>query len=217
MIHDHEVNTSENDYLTKTYMGVVETIDDPRKEGRCRIRVIGIHSDEIPPEDLPWAYPSQKGTTFGKDGSGSISIPKQGQMVTVSFHNGNLYSPEYKSIHELASDVKEELEDEYEGSQIILFDGDQELKIWSTPNKGLTIQLKDTLINFDTNNVLTLKTTNKVVVDSKSIELGADAVQKLIKGNQFLAFFNAHTHAGPGSPPVTPMTNSLLSNTSKTK
>lgn len=217
MLQNHEVNTSESDYLNKTYMGVVETIDDPRREGRCRVRVIGIHEDEVAPEDLPWAYPSQKSTIFGSDGGGSISIPKIGQVVTIEFHNGNPYSPEYKSIHELASDVKEELEDEYEGSQILLFDGDQELKIWSTPNKGLTIKLKNTVINFSTDNILTLSTTNKVVIDAKQIELGAGALQQAIRGNMFLDFFNSHTHPSAGAPPTIPMSKVVLSNTAKIK
>jgi hypothetical protein len=215
MLHNHEVNTSESDYLNKTYMGIVETIDDPRREGRCRVRVIGIHEDEVAPEDLPWAYPSQKSTVFGSDGGGSISIPKIGQVVTIEFHNGNPYSPEYKSVHELASEVKKELEDEYEGSQILLFDGDQELKIWSTPNKGLTIQLKETTINFGTDNVLTLKSPTTVVIDCPSIKLGADALESALLGETFLNLFNSHTHASNGAPPTPVPTTSSLSPTVK--
>jgi hypothetical protein len=146
---NHEVNTRNEDYLDKLFMGTVEEPNDPRREGRCRIRVFGIHED-IEVEDLPWAYPAQKSTFFGQDGkAGSLSVPKKGSVVTVKFNNGNLYSPEYYSIHELEDTAREELEKdgEYLGSHIVLFDGDEEIKIWFTVNKGLTMQLKGSRIN----------------------------------------------------------------------
>ena len=218
---NREVNKIEDEYLNKMFMGAVEDISDPRKEGRCRIRVIGIHEDTIPTEDLPWAYPSQKSTIFGKGGGGAISIPKKGAMVIVRFNNGNTYSPEYYSIHELAQDVKDELNQEYEGSHIVLFDGDQELKIWFSVSKGLTLSIKDASINLK-QNVVTIKVgdgvdTGKVIIDAPNIELGAGATQSLIKGEAFLALFNSHTHTGPAGPPATLMTTSELSLTSKTK
>ena len=42
------------------WMGVVEDRDDPLLMGRCRVRIIGWHSDneqELPVEALPWATP----------------------------------------------------------------------------------------------------------------------------------------------------------------
>jgi hypothetical protein len=215
---NREVNKIEDEYLNKMFMGAVEDISDPRKEGRCRIRVIGIHEDTIPTEDLPWAYPSQKSTIFGKGGGGAISIPKKGAMVIVRFNNGNTYSPEYYSIHELAQDVKDELNSEYEGSHILLFDGDQELKIWSTPNKGFTISIKDSSINIAPNNIITIKTNNKVVIDAKRVELGADATEAVIKGDTFLNLFNAHAHPSAGAPPAVQIPGStVLSKFIKTK
>ena len=47
----------------KTYLGVVEDIQDPLKQGRARIRVVSIH-DDIPTDALPWAYPKQKSAFF---------------------------------------------------------------------------------------------------------------------------------------------------------
>jgi hypothetical protein len=39
------------------FIGVIEDNDDPRKEGRVRVRVFGAHGtlEDIPTEDLPWA------------------------------------------------------------------------------------------------------------------------------------------------------------------
>jgi len=42
------------------WVGVVEDRQDPLKVGRCRVRILGSHSDSrslIPTEDLPWAMP----------------------------------------------------------------------------------------------------------------------------------------------------------------
>lgn len=234
-----EINDRKEDYIDKIFIGTVEDIDDPRREGRCRVRVFGIHGDstEIPTSDLPWAYPGKKGTFFGKDGKGgSISIPKLNSVVTIKFNNGNVYSPEYYNIHELAEDVKSELnqEGEYEGTHIMLFDGDEDLKIWYTVNKGLTFKLgnavfnlnkeegisailNDSVINIDNNNVITVETPSKVVVNSPNIELGDGAVESVIKGDAFKKFFDLHTHPSPGTPPAVPIPTYILSKNTKTR
>ena len=39
------------------FVGVIEDNDDPRKEGRCKVRAFGVHgtNKDIAAEDLPWA------------------------------------------------------------------------------------------------------------------------------------------------------------------
>jgi len=42
------------------WTGVVESRQDPKKVGRCRVRIVGSHTDlksVIPTADLPWAHP----------------------------------------------------------------------------------------------------------------------------------------------------------------
>jgi hypothetical protein len=219
---NHDIDNRDfADLLEKQFMGEIVDIDDPRKEGRARVKIKSIH-DDIPDDDIPWAYPKQKSVIFGLDGkSGSISIPKIGSIVAVVFNNGNPYSPEYFAIHELAQDIKDELNSEYAGSHFIAFDGDEELKIWFTVNRGLTVQLKDSSITIDQDNLITVKTTNKVIIDSPNIELGTTALEAVIKGETFQKLFNAHTHIGnlgaPTSPPVIPLTGSELSLVTKTQ
>lgn len=225
---NHEISNRDIDDLRdKQFLGIIEAIDDPRKEGRARVRVYSIH-DELPIEDIPWAYPKNKSLFFGKEAkSGSISIPKKGSIVAVKFDNGNPYSPEYFAIHELAQDIKDEIsqDGEYDGSHIILFDGDQELKIWFSVNKGITVQLKEAKINIDQNNLITLETTGNISIKCEeatveatnvtidhtdTLELGSGAADKLVLGDTFLTLFNQHTHLGnlgaPTSPPAIPMT-----------
>ncbi len=144
---------------TVQYLGEVVDINDPLKEGRCRIKVFTIF-DDLATEDIPWSIPIHKPSFFGQDGkAGAVSIPKLGSIVGVRFNNGDLYSPEYKQVQEIGDDIKEELrkDGEYAGSHFMLFDGDEELKVWFTVKKGLTIQLKNSRVNIDQNSKITLE------------------------------------------------------------
>lgn len=157
---DHDIRKGKGDFIDNKFMGVVEDPNDPRKEGRCKVRVFGIHGKDIPTEHLPWAYPKQKSAIFGKDGkSGAISIPKVDSVVIIGFDNGNFNSPEYYSIHEIADDVREQLqlEGEYLGSHFLLFDGDEELKVWFSRKKGITMQLLDSNINIGMDKAITIE------------------------------------------------------------
>ena len=58
----------DKELINKQFLGTVEDSRDPELEGKCKIRVFGIHGEAIPIEDLPWAYPKQKSLYFGKEG-----------------------------------------------------------------------------------------------------------------------------------------------------
>lgn len=221
MSRNHDIQSRDfDDLLDKQFIGIVVDIDDPRKEGRAKVRVASIY-DEIPVEDIPWAFPKNRGTFFGQAGKGgNVSIPKLNSVVGVIFNNGNPYSPEFFSLQELADDVKSELNSEYDGSHIVLFDGDQELRIWFTVGKGLTISVKGASVNLAPDNLITIKTDNKVVIDSPNVELTNDlpgALEAILKGETFLNLFNAHTHAGAGTPPTPILASVALSKTTKSK
>lgn len=156
---NHDIDKSTQDFLNKKYLGVVVDTQDPQKEGRCRVQVYGVY-DGIPVEDLPWAFPKAKSTIFGEDGkSGAISIPKKNAIVIVEFDNGDIMSPEFHGIQELEDGIKDELgkTGEYQGSHFLLFDGDEELKIWFTAEKGITMQLKGSRINIGQNKAITIE------------------------------------------------------------
>ena len=47
------------------WIGVIESLLDPLKLGRAKVRIIGWHDadrTELTTEDLPWAYPIMPGT-----------------------------------------------------------------------------------------------------------------------------------------------------------
>lgn len=198
---NHEINTRNEDYIDKSFMGVVEDANDPRREGRCKIRVFGIH-DDIEVEDLPWAYPAQKSVFFGKDGkAGSLSVPKKKSAIVVRFNNGNLYSPEYYSIHELEDTAREELETdgEYMGSHILLFDGDEELKIWFTVNKGITMQLKGSRINIRQDRGIEIEhsgTSSSIELSGGDINIQSQSTINLTSGAEIVATSNLVHLAG---------------------
>mgnify|MGYP003654627407 CR=1 FL=1 len=56
---------------------------------------------------------------------------------------------------------------------------------------------------------------DRIVIESGSIEIGAGAVEKLVLGDSFMTLYNAHTHndpvAGVTGVPVAPMTAAQLS------
>lgn len=171
----------DKELINKQFLGTVEDSRDPDLEGKCKIRIFGIHGEAIPIEDLPWAYPKQKSLYFGKEGkAGAISIPKDGSVVAVRFDNGNIYSPEYYAIQELADDIKEELqkEGEYHGSHFLLFDGDEELKVWFTKEKGITMQLKGSRINIGQDKKIEIEhdqTQSMITLKGSEIEIIADS------------------------------------------
>jgi len=155
--HDIEIRDTD-DLLNKQYLGIVEDVNDLRREGRCKVRVFGLH-EGIETDDLPWAYPKQKSMYFGKDGKGaSVSVPKIGAIVAIRFDNGNKYSPEYFSPDELADDIKDEFKKDgkYFGSHVVLFDGDEELKIWFNLTDGMIIELKGSRINIGHDKAITI-------------------------------------------------------------
>ena len=69
------------------WIGVVEDRTDPEKLGRCRVRIFGIHTDDIvaiPTEDLPWAIP-----VYSVNNNDSFSAPREGEYVVGFFLDGS--------------------------------------------------------------------------------------------------------------------------------
>ena len=229
----------------RTYLGKVVDIKDPLYQGRARIEVFGIF-DGLPLEDLPWAE-QIAGLSFGGDfGGGNMSIPRLGSIVSVHFEDDNYYKMSYHFIKEISNDLKAELREDnsYDGTQSIMYDSEAQpgiLKMIYTRKKGLVFQLGDATIQLDTQNAGTDKeklrivlklnddeirmekqgAKQKVIVKSENIELGEEAIEKIILGNKFLELYNQHTHptgVGPSGVPIVPMVDiQHLSQVSKTK
>ena len=84
---------AKNDKLSY-HVGKVIDNNDPTQQGRCRVRVYGIHSDVIPDEDLPWAI---RETSFMGGLKGSFIVPPLDALVNVIFQDNDIYNPQYTS------------------------------------------------------------------------------------------------------------------------
>lgn len=71
------------------FYGIVEDRQDPLFLGRCKVRIAGVHTDnlsELPTSDLPWATPIQSITSAATSGIGhSPTGLVEGSMVVVIF------------------------------------------------------------------------------------------------------------------------------------
>lgn len=163
------------------FIGVVEDNDDPKKLGRCKIRVMNIF-DEIPKEDLPWASP-------WKDLNGnSILVPELGKVVSVVFDNGNPYKPEYIFAEHYNINLEKKLESlsgkNYTSMRALLFD--HKTQIYSNDEEGLKIDYKFNNINITNENIdINLKD------NFSHVNIGTStANQQAILGNHFLDWFD---------------------------
>ena len=83
--------------------GVVEDNDDPLKAGRCKIRILGIHTHKkdsdpkhgVPIDDLIWAEPILPIFEGGVSWYGQWSVPLKGSWVFGFFENGNIMAPRF--------------------------------------------------------------------------------------------------------------------------
>ena len=137
------------------FLGVIIDNKDPEFRARCKVRVFGVY-DDIPDENLPWAF-QRFDLSFGDNGgSGRVSIPKVGGIVHIQFNNGNYYAPEYKAVQELSTDLINEIKTSYEGAHSLVYDGIEKLKIYYTVAKGLVIDLKESTIIISNDNSITV-------------------------------------------------------------
>jgi hypothetical protein len=88
--------SSEKDLQQKLFWwhGFVEDVDDPLKLGRCRVRIVGLHTfdkAQIPTNDLPWAIPIMPYTSASASGVGiSPTGIVPGSWVVGFFQDGEM-------------------------------------------------------------------------------------------------------------------------------
>ena len=129
------------------FIGVVEDNVDPKRLGRCKVRVLNLF-DDIPAEDLPWATP-------WKDLNGnSIILPDKGKVVSVVFDEGNPYKPEYIFAEHYNINLEKKLkslsDSDYISMRALMFD--HKTQIYSNDSEGLKIDYKFNNINNELHN-----------------------------------------------------------------
>jgi hypothetical protein len=173
------------------WIGIVEDNSDDLFEGRCKIRVFGKMDQKTDPNDpnsefilpttaLPWARPSTFYSGGSNSGSGTFSIPKLGTVLRVTFDNGNFYSPVYHESIYPSAELKEEIQNAYQNSHILIYDtgfglslenGEvsnsregEAIKVFFTEERGLVFDYATTegssIINIKPNNSIEIRNPN---------------------------------------------------------
>ena len=166
---------------SRTYIGIVEENKDPKKIGRCRVRVIDIF-DDIPKDDIPWASP-------WKDLNGnSFNVPEKGKIVTVVFDSGNIYKPEYIYAEHYNVNLEKKLQslddNNYTSMKSLIFD--HKTQIYVNDEEGLKLDHKFNNINItkDEININLKDNFGKVNIGTPTSN------QQAILGNHFLNWFD---------------------------
>ena len=166
---------------SRTYIGIVEDNQDPKKLGRCRVRVIDIF-DDIPADDIPWASP-------WKDLNGNgFNVPEKGKVLTVIFDSGNIYKPEYLYAEHYNINLEKKLQTlsgtNYTSMKALIFD--HKTQIYVNDDEGLKLDHKFNMINITKEGIdLNLKD------NFANVNIGTStANQQAILGNHFLDWFD---------------------------
>ena len=126
------------------WLGEVINVDDPLKLGRIKIRIFGKY-DELEDSVIPWAI------SLNLLSSGTLILPKVGEVVNVLFENGDEYVPLYFTNESINDTLKANIEDDYPLFWSLYNDniGDKSLNIYYTDTQGLIIQKNDSIIRFN--------------------------------------------------------------------
>ena len=165
----------------KTYIGVVEDNDDPKKIGRLKIRVMDVF-DEMSVEDIPWASPWKdlNGNTF--------NVPEKGKVLVVLFDQGDTYKPEFIFADHYNANLEKKLEsisgDNYKSMKSLIFD--HKTQIYVNDEEGVKIDHKYNNVNITENTIdFNLKDNNR------HVNIGdATAAQQAILGNHWMDWFD---------------------------
>ena len=188
------------------WIGVIEDINDPLFAGRAKIRVFRLW-DTIETENLPWATPVNS-TRMGGNGAGSLSVPKVGMFVRVQFNNGDQYSPEYTTIQNIDTQLREEIREDYEGTHVLLYDPEVDLNVIFQPESGFRIYYGGSFIQITPDNMITIQHANQdslIQLDGENCnivtknEVNVSAGSKVsINADETIASGNQATKVGPG-------------------
>lgn len=117
------------------WLGEVVDVNDPELLGRCRIKVFG-KFDLLEADDIPWAVPANAVI------AGGYSVPNVGDVVSVYFDNGNIYTPVYKNQALVDSDLKTEVLSNSANPEAVtslVYDSTKGIRVYHSPENGLVI------------------------------------------------------------------------------
>lgn len=168
---------------SRTFLGIVEDNEDPKKLGRVKIRVASIY-DNIPKEDIPFAV-------AWKDLNGNgFNIPDIGKVVSVVFDDGSIYNPQYIYADHYNINLENKLNQlsskDYTSMKSVMFD--HSTQIYRTESEGLKIDHEYSNVNLDKNGNICLNIRD----ESSIITLGSkDADENAVLGSTFMDWMDS--------------------------
>ncbi len=208
------------------YRGTVSDNQDPRKQGRLKVRVPEILGEV----DSGWALPC---TPYAGEKTGVYTVPPVGAGVWVEFEAGDVSRPIWVGCWWGSDKLPADEGGAAATPDVKIVRSEQGLLL-ALHDDSQTIALSDksgsNILKIEVQSgVATVKAKTKVVVEAPQIELVANATHPGVFGdnlmtylNQVVTMFNAHMHPGqmagpipvtPAPPvaPLTPPTPNLLS------
>jgi len=202
-----------NNEFNSIYLGRVEKINDPERQGRIRVRVFGIHDNNISAIKLPWFLPVYPIQTAQHNSQSDSGIPQIGSIVTVQFINGNISQGIYTGVIPGGSDFENPV-DYQTGRRIIktktghTIEIDEGKIIITQDDNSTRIEIKNGQININSEGSgINLSAKGTVNIEAKNINFqdSTNNGDLIINSEKFLEYFNNHIHStgvGPSSPPV---------------
>ena len=206
MARDKEL---EKDNIRETHwLGEVVDNVDPSNLSRCRVKVYG-KFDLLDIEDIPWAVPSNAVI------SGGYSVPNIGDVVSVYFDNGNIYTPIYKNQVLVNSDLKSEVlvnSANPEDVTSLVYDSTKGIRVYHSPENGLVITTGN---GPESDPAIRVSNDGKIYLNASDIFIANgfnDESEPAVKGQTLTDYLDKivetisnHTHLS-GSGPVNPVT-----------
>lgn len=200
------------------YEGVVTDAADPKKIGRVRARVPAVLGEQV---ESGWALPCVP-AGGGKD-RGMLFLPQVGDTVWIEFAGGDVSRPIWVGTFWGAPESAGGADDlgSATGAETPHGDGKDPSPALSVikTSSGHEITLDDDgeailVANGNGKSAIRFQQDGTVEITAEKIKLSANASEKVVLGDTFMQFFNAHTHptgVGPSGPPAQPMSASQLS------
>ena len=190
------------------WIGEVVDVIDPLNQGRCRIRVYG-KFDTLDVQYIPFAIPANSSI------SGAYSVPNIGDVVSVYFDNGDIYTPIYRNQVIVDLDLKSEVLDGSSNPEAVtslVYDSTKGIRMYHSPDNGLVITTGN---GPEAAPALRISNDGKIYLNSDDIFISSsfnDESEPAVKGQTLTDYLKKivetisnHTHVS-GSGPTNPIT-----------